>query len=113
MRSSIEKARLAREQAREQRRQALREKIRQSGLAGERLGKHHIPEGQVDVQLGEGLSESLRGLKVCRNCVLPIFYIFMTSLFFCLCLQVEGNLFRDRFLSLQHRALVEPRVPVM
>ncbi|KAI5891001.1 uncharacterized protein SCHCODRAFT_02308173 [Schizophyllum commune H4-8] len=28
-------------------------------------------------------------------------------------LQPEGNLFRDRFVSLQNRALVEPRVRVM
>lgn len=28
-------------------------------------------------------------------------------------LQPEGNLFRDRFLSMQQRALVEPRVPVL
>lgn len=28
-------------------------------------------------------------------------------------LQPEGNLFRDRFQSLQQRALVEPRVPVL
>jgi len=27
--------------------------------------------------------------------------------------QPEGNLFRDRFLSMQHRALIEPRVPVL
>ncbi len=25
----------------------------------------------------------------------------------------EGNLFKDRFVSLQHRALIEPRAPVM
>lgn len=34
------------------------------GLAGQRLGKHIVPTGEVDVQLGEELSESLRGLKV-------------------------------------------------
>jgi hypothetical protein len=27
--------------------------------------------------------------------------------------QPEGNLFRDRFVSMQHRALIEPRAPVM
>ena len=33
-------------------------------MMGRRLGKHLVPEGNVDVQLGEDLSESLRGLKV-------------------------------------------------
>lgn len=28
-------------------------------------------------------------------------------------LKPEGNLFKDRFISLQHRALIEPRAPVM
>jgi len=35
------------------------------GLAGKKLGKYIVPEGEVDVQLGEELSETLRGLKVC------------------------------------------------
>ncbi|KAI5993086.1 P60-like protein [Pisolithus orientalis] len=52
------------------------------GLAGRKFGKHVVPESRVD------LSENLRSLKP------------------------EGNLFRDRFVSLQQRALVEPRVPV-
>lgn len=43
----------------------------------------------MDVQLGEELSDSFRGLKP------------------------EGNLFKDRFTSLQHRALIEPRKPVL
>lgn len=34
------------------------------GLVGQRLGKHKVAEGEIDVQLGEDLSESLRGLKV-------------------------------------------------
>lgn len=59
------------------------------GLAGQRLGKHIVPEGEIDVQLGEDLSESLRAMKP------------------------EGNLFKDRFLSMQQRALIEPRVPVL
>ncbi|KIP09970.1 hypothetical protein PHLGIDRAFT_102075 [Phlebiopsis gigantea 11061_1 CR5-6] len=58
------------------------------GLAGQRFGKHFVPDGEIDVQLGEDLSESLRAMKP------------------------EGNLFKDRFLSMQHRALIEPRVPV-
>ena len=77
------------EQARLQKKLLLRAKLKQSGLAGRRLGKHIVPESAPEVQLGEDLSESLRGLKV------------------------EGNLFRDRFLSMQHRALLEPRAPVM
>jgi len=71
-------------------RRAKREALlAQSGLAGQKLGKHVVREGEVDVQLGEELSESLRGL------------------------QPTGNLFRDRYLSMQHRALVEPRGPVL
>jgi nucleolar protein 53 len=34
------------------------------GLAGQRFGKHKVAEGDIDVQLGEDLSDSLRGLKV-------------------------------------------------
>jgi len=95
----------AREQAREERQRALKEKLAKLGLAGKKLGRHRVPEGEVDVQLGEELSENLRGLKVknslCRcKSVLTFF-------------QPEGNLFRDRFLSLQHRALIEPRVPTL
>ncbi|TFY68263.1 hypothetical protein EVJ58_g1107 [Rhodofomes roseus] len=78
----------ARERLRVQKQEKMQEKLRQ-GLAGQRLGKHKVPEGEVDVQLGEELTESLRALKP------------------------EGNLFRDRFLSMQHRALIEPRVPVL
>ncbi|RXW11745.1 hypothetical protein EST38_g14110 [Candolleomyces aberdarensis] len=72
-----------------QRRMALQLKLKQAGLSGQRLGKHKVPEAEVEVQLGEDLSENLRGLKP------------------------EGNLFRDRFHSLQQRALVEPRVRVL
>ena len=47
-------------------RRAKREALlAQSGLAGQKLGKHVVREGEVDVQLGEELSESLRGLQVC------------------------------------------------
>lgn len=55
----------AREKARIERQLASREKLKKLGLAGQRLGKHKVPEGQVEVQLGEDLSESLRALKVC------------------------------------------------
>ncbi|KAK7030928.1 hypothetical protein VNI00_013874 [Paramarasmius palmivorus] len=46
----------------------------------EGLGKHMVTEGQINVQLGE---ESA---------------------------QAKGNLFRDHFLNLQQRALLEPRL---
>jgi nucleolar protein 53 len=48
----------------ERHRQAERERL-EKGLAGQRFGKHVVPEGEVDVQLGEDLSESFRALKVC------------------------------------------------
>ncbi|CAA7263316.1 unnamed protein product [Cyclocybe aegerita] len=79
----------AREKEREQRQLALVEKLKTQGLAGQKLGKYKVPEGEIDVQLGEDLSENLRGLKP------------------------EGNLFRDRFQSLQQRALIEPRVRIL
>jgi len=47
-----------------QRQAAEREKLRTRGMKGRRLGKHSVPEGNIDVQLGEDLSESLRALKV-------------------------------------------------
>ncbi|KAL0569997.1 hypothetical protein V5O48_011965 [Marasmius crinis-equi] len=71
------------------RRRKLLEAKLKGGMSGRRLGKYKVPKEQIDVQLGEELSENLRGLKV------------------------EGNLFRDRFLNLQQRALIEPRVPVL
>ncbi|KAF9556091.1 P60-like protein [Agrocybe pediades] len=77
------------EKEREAKRLALLEKLKKQGLAGQKLGKHKVPEGRVEVQLGEDLSESLRALKP------------------------EGSLFHDRFQSLQQRALIEPRVPVL
>jgi nucleolar protein 53 len=63
IRSAISKTTAQREQARVQRQLAQREKLRQ-GLSGQRLGKHKVPDRDVDVQLGEDLSESLRALKV-------------------------------------------------
>ncbi|KZV75676.1 P60-like protein [Peniophora sp. CONT] len=70
-----------------QRKEARMARLRK-GLAGVKLGKHVVPKGEVDVQLGEELSESLRGLRV------------------------EGSLWRDRFVSMQQRALVEPRAQI-
>ncbi|KAJ8472378.1 hypothetical protein ONZ45_g16675 [Pleurotus djamor] len=83
-RRSTEQTLAEREQARLLKKQIQREKLR-GGLSGKRFGKHKVPEGDVDVQLGDDLSESLRALKP------------------------EGNLFKDRFVSLQQRALIEPR----
>ncbi|KAJ7497968.1 ribosome biogenesis protein Nop53/GLTSCR2 [Mycena galericulata] len=88
LRRTTDKTLSARDQAHALRRAALQEKLKR-GLAGQKLGKHTVPAEEVDVQLGEDLSESLRALKP------------------------EGNLFRDRFTSLQQRALIEPRVPVL
>ncbi|KAI9025799.1 ribosome biogenesis protein Nop53/GLTSCR2 [Phycomyces nitens] len=58
-------------------------------LAGKkRLGKHYVQEMPIEVQLQDELSETLRQLKP------------------------EGNIFRDRFVSIQERNIIEPRVPV-
>ncbi|KAF9495217.1 P60-like protein [Pleurotus eryngii] len=87
-RKSTEQSFAARQLERLLKRQILLDNLKY-GLAGKRLGKHKVPEGNLDVQLGDDLSESLRALKP------------------------EGNLFKDRFISLQHRALIEPRAPVI
>ncbi|KAG8787998.1 hypothetical protein FRC19_010000 [Serendipita sp. 401] len=63
-------------------------KAKSRGTAGMRIGRHRVPEPEVEVQLGDDLTETLTGIKV------------------------EGNLFKDRFLSMQNRALIEPRTPV-
>lgn len=73
-----------------------------------RIGRHKVPEREVDVQLGEDLSESLRALKVNST-----YFKHQSTGLLIILMQPEGNLFRDRFQSLQQRALVEPRVPVM
>lgn len=61
-------ARLMAQQETEQvhRKIALKDRLRRHGLAGQRLGKHKVPERQIEVQLGEDLTENLRGLKVNR-----------------------------------------------
>ena len=53
-----------RELRRTQRAEKLKAQLR-NGLSGQKLGKHVVRENDVDVQIGEELSESLRGLKVC------------------------------------------------
>lgn len=63
LRKSAIKTQQEREQELAQQRKQLEEDMKK-GLAGTRLGKHVVPEGEIDVQLGEELSESLRGLKV-------------------------------------------------
>ena len=52
------------EEEREHKQLSLAEKLRKQGLAGQKVGKHKVPESELAVQLGEDLSESLRGLKV-------------------------------------------------
>ena len=63
LRRAISRNLAAREQLRQQQQLALQEKLKK-GLGGQKIGKHKVPEGEIDVQLGEELSESLRGLKV-------------------------------------------------
>ena len=69
----------------EQRREAKLARMRESGMAGSKVGKYAVPEERIDVQTGDELSESLRQLKP------------------------EGNLFWDRFQNLQARGLTESR----
>ncbi|KAG9086594.1 hypothetical protein FS749_003540 [Ceratobasidium sp. UAMH 11750] len=64
------------------------EKQLAKGLVGMRIGKHIVKGGDIDVQLGEDLAESLRELKP------------------------EGNLWRERWGSMVVRGKVEPRVRV-
>ncbi|WFD20885.1 hypothetical protein MCAP1_003140 [Malassezia caprae] len=69
----------------EQRREAKLARMRESGMAGSKVGKYVVPEARIDVQTGDELSESLRQLKP------------------------EGNLFWDRFQNLQARGLTDSR----
>ena len=63
LRKALGRNLMVRERLRAQRQAKLQERLGQ-GLAGQRLGKHKVPEGETVVQLSEDLSESLRGLKV-------------------------------------------------
>jgi len=63
LRRDIENAKDDQERLAAQRKLAKMERLRK-GLAGQRFGKHRVVEGDIDVQLGEDLSDSLRGLKV-------------------------------------------------
>jgi nucleolar protein 53 len=73
LRKATDNTLVEREQAAEERRAKEEARLAQGGLAGQRLGKHVVRKGEVDVQLGEDLSESLRGLQVCAICVLSSF----------------------------------------
>ena len=68
LRKTLEHSAVSKEQLREEKRRFLREKLKQ-GLAGQRFGRHTVQKAKIDVQLGEDLSDSLRGLKVgfCYN----------------------------------------------
>ena len=63
LRKTLEHSAASKEQLREEKRRILREKLKQ-GLAGQRFGKHTVQKAKIDVQLGEDLTDSLRGLKV-------------------------------------------------
>lgn len=88
------KARLkAQEVARQAKKEAKLERLAQRGLAGSKVGKYAVPvdassRSARDVQLGEELSDGLRGVRV------------------------EGNLWKDGWERMQIKGNVEPRVPV-
>jgi nucleolar protein 53 len=63
MRKTLEQSAASKEKQREEKRRILREKLKQ-GVAGQRFGKHTVQKAKIDVQLGEDLTDSLRGLKV-------------------------------------------------
>ena len=65
----------AREEERVQRRLAMKDMIRRRGLAGQKLGKHTVPEGDIEVQLGEDLSETFRSIKVRYHLSLAVYLI--------------------------------------
>jgi hypothetical protein len=75
----VDKTLAGREQAARERRAKQEARIAQVGLVGQRLGKHIVREGGVDVQLGEELSESLRGLQVCALFAVPFFLVFFDA----------------------------------
>lgn len=64
LRKGLDAATAARAAAVEERRARKAARLAKEGVKGQRIGKHIVPEGRVDVQLGEELSESLRALKV-------------------------------------------------
>ncbi len=66
MRKNVGKAETERERQRQERDLRDQQEKLKKGLAGMRLGKHIVPDGEVDVQLSEDLTESLRQMKVRR-----------------------------------------------
>ena len=64
MRKSVDDTTSARQQESYQKHTQLSDKLRKSGLAGQRIGKHVVQEGSPDVQLKEDLAANLRSLKV-------------------------------------------------
>ena len=64
LRKELRKKLAQSEEAKSKKLQALQEKMKSSGFAGLRMGKHKVQEAPVDVQLGEELSETLRAMKV-------------------------------------------------
>lgn len=59
-------ARIKAEAAAEERRKAREAELRRKGMVpGQRVGKHFVQSKDVEVQLGDDLSENLRELKVC------------------------------------------------
>ena len=77
LRKAGDRTLVARAQAAAERRARQEARLAQGGLVGQRLGKHVVRKEEVDVQLGEELSESLRGLQVCATILasLPAFFI--------------------------------------
>ena len=73
LRKFADKTLAAREQVIAERQAKQEARVAQGGLVGQRFGKHVVREGEVDVQLGEELSESLRGLQVCAFRVMSRF----------------------------------------
>jgi nucleolar protein 53 len=65
LRKAADRTQAARIKADVERRAKQDARLAQNGLVGQKIGKHVVREGGVDVQLGEELSESLRGLQVC------------------------------------------------
>ncbi|PWN18044.1 P60-like protein [Microstroma glucosiphilum] len=93
LQKTIKKEQAARAALLESRRLAKLNERASKGLAGQRSGKFKVPSSAStrageEVQLGEELSEGLRGVKT------------------------EGNLFRDQWDGLMIKGRVEPRLPV-
>jgi len=62
---------VARDNAHAERRRAMQQRLK-SGLIGQKVGRYKVPRNEVNVQLGEELSESLRGLKVMSQVIITL-----------------------------------------